>query len=92
MVATVLVLCLGMLTPFVGCGKNAGSTPSAGASTPEVAELTKQVRRYAFEKRQLPKAVEDLVTAGYIKAVPPAPAGKKYAISPDRAEVILVNQ
>jgi hypothetical protein len=55
-------------------------------------EETRFVRRYAFEKRQVPKAVEDLVTAGYLKAVPPPPAGMKYAIDEQKAVVVLVKE
>jgi competence protein ComGC len=74
------------------CGKQADSSQTEAQASPEIAELTKQVRRYSLEKRKLPEKMEDLVTAGYIKSVPPAPAGKKYAIDADRALVVLVNQ
>jgi competence protein ComGC len=75
-----------------GCSRKAEANRTAAASDPEVVELTKQVRRYSFEKRRLPQNLDELVTAGYIKSVPPAPAGKKYAVAADKAEVILVNQ
>jgi competence protein ComGC len=76
---------------FPGCSKK-GDTTETASTSPELAELTKQVRRYSIEKRKLPQSVEDLVTAGYIQAVPPAPTGKKYAIDTDRAQVIVVDQ
>ena len=85
-----LVFCLS--ASLFGCSKENESGATGSKSDPEVAELTKLVRRYSFEKRKLPESVEDLVTAGYIKSVPPAPAGKKYAIDADRAEVIVVKQ
>lgn len=73
------------------CSRKSDAAQNA-TNSPELAELTKQVRRYSFEKRKLPQNVEDLVTAGYIKSVPLAPTGKKYAIDADRAQVILVDQ
>jgi len=85
-----LAVCLCLWIP--ACGKK-GDTAQADTSTsPEITELTKEVRRYSFEKRKLPQKVEDLVAAGYIQSIPPAPAGKKYAIDTKRVEVILVNQ
>lgn len=79
---------------LTACSKNtdAGAGADIPANTPETAELTKQVRRYSLEKRKLPQSLADLVTAGYIQSVPPAPTGKKYAIDADRAQVILVDQ
>jgi competence protein ComGC len=85
----VLVCCLCLF--IAGCGKKAESEGGA-QSSPEVAELTKQVRRYSFEKRKMPESLDELVVAGYIKAVPPAPTGKKYAVDTKRAEVILVDK
>ena len=76
---------------FPACSKQ-GDTAEAPNNSPELVELTKQVRRYSIEKRKLPQNVEDLVTAGYIQAVPPAPTGKKYAIDTERAQVIVVNK
>ncbi|HEX5218430.1 MAG TPA: hypothetical protein VFZ59_02595 [Verrucomicrobiae bacterium] len=77
---------------FPACSKQGDTAQANTSDSPELAELTKQVRRYSIEKRKLPQSVEDLVTAGYIQAVPPAPTGKKYAIDTDRAQVIVVNQ
>lgn len=54
--------------------------------------LTQAVRKFAFEKRQAPATVEELATAGYVQAVPPAPAGKKFVIDKNRMVVELVNQ
>jgi competence protein ComGC len=70
---------------IAGCGKKA----EGGA---EVAELTQQLRRYSFEKHKMPETLDELVAAGYIKAVPPAPAGKKFAVDAKQAEVILVDK
>ena len=72
------------------CGKKVENGAASG--NPETVELTQQLRRYSFEKHKMPENLEELVTAGYLKAVPPAPTGKKYAVDTKRAEVILVNQ
>ena len=86
-VALAASLCVGVSA----CSKKTDTAPAVSIS-PELTELTKQVRRYSIEKRKLPQNVEELVTVGYIKSVPPAPTGKKYAIDTDRAQVILVDQ
>jgi hypothetical protein len=44
-------------------------------------ELTQKVRRYGLEQRQVPKNLEELVSKGYLPAVPKAPPGKKFAIN-----------
>jgi hypothetical protein len=43
-------------------------------------ELTQAVRRFGAEQRRVPKSLEEVAARGYLSAVPPAPAGKKYAI------------
>ncbi len=77
---------------FQACGKKTESGQGLAESTPEVAELTKQVRRFSVEKRRLPQNLEELVTVGYIKSIPVAPAGKKYVLDGQRAVVVLVDQ
>ena len=54
--------------------------------------LTQAVRKFTFEKRQPPASLEELVTAGYVRAVPPAPAGKKFVIDKKRMVVELANK
>lgn len=94
-------LCVG----FAGCGKNAtaptpGEAPSAATSpanpatepSVDLAALTQVVRRYGMERQKAPQSLEEVVAAGYLKTMPTAPAGKKFAIEPKRLEVILVTQ
>lgn len=98
------VLCLmGWLA--TGCGK-APEAPTKGQGTmvtqgtsPEatstyadanLAELTREVRRWIVATRQKPTSFEDFVSKAKIN-VPPAPAGKKYALSSEM-RVILVNR
>lgn len=57
-----------------------------------LSQLTQAVRKYGFEKRRLPKTVEEVVAAGYVSGMPPAPAGKKFAIEPKSVQVVLVKQ
>ena len=90
--ASALALALPLIGLNPACGKKNAPTHSETANNPDLAELNKQVRRYSFEKRKVPQSVEELVSAGYIQSVPPAPAGKKFAIDTEQARVILVNQ
>ena len=54
--------------------------------------LTRAVRKYSAEQQRVPGNLNELVGAGYLKTIPPAPPGKKFVISPKRVEVIVVNQ
>jgi hypothetical protein len=62
--------------------------PGGGASATQVidadamlSELTQAVRRYGMEQRRAPATLEDLVAAGYLRNIPEAPAGKRFAVS-----------
>ena len=63
------------------------SDPAAALSA-----LTQAVRKFTFERRQPPASLEELATAGYVQAVPPAPAGKKFVIDKKRMVVELANK
>jgi len=89
---SVAVLVTGFCVLLPACGKQADSASVTAVNSPEVLALTQQVRRFSLEKRRLPQNLEELVTVGYIKSVPTAPTGKKYAIDANRAEVIVVPQ
>ena len=56
-----------------------------------VKELTQAVRKYSVEQRRVPKNLGELVANGYLISVPPAPAGKKFAIDKN-LQVTLVNR
>jgi len=60
--------------------------------TAALSALTQAVRKFTFERRQPPASLEELATAGYVQAVPPAPAGKKFVIDKKRMVVELANQ
>jgi len=74
----------------------AASVARSGASDAELAaalgELTQALRKYSFEHRRLPKTFSEVVAAGYVKEMPPAPPGKKFAIDPKTVQVVLVKQ
>ncbi|SRR6266536_2329295 len=78
----------------------AGSTASAvarsGASDAELAaalgELTQALRKYSFEQRRLPKSLSEVIAGGYVKSMPQAPPGRKFAIDEKSVQVVLVKQ
>lgn len=57
-----------------------------------LASLTQVLRKYSFERKQLPATVEEIVAAGYLSAMPPAPAGKKFAIDEKGGKVVLIKK
>ena len=94
-----------LLASSAGCGKHPASSPvttkpqsdavAVAADEAQIAavlmELTQAVRKCAVEQRRAPKNLEELVANGYLSRVPPAPAGKKYAIDKN-LQVYLANQ
>jgi hypothetical protein len=72
----------------------AAATPDAKAAelAAALAELTQVLRKYSFEHQRLPKSFGEVVAAGYVKDMPQAPPGKKFAIDPKTVQVVLVKQ
>ena len=68
-----------------------GAAVDANQLGSELAELTQVVRKYGAEKQRVPKDLNELVTAGYLPSIPPAPAGKRFAIN-KQMEVYLADQ
>jgi hypothetical protein len=94
MVARVLMAFLMVL--LVGCGKSSPPSASTGAADQAqidraLNDLTQALRKYAVERRRAPATLDELVTNGYLAAIPNAPAGKKYAINKN-LQVYLANQ
>ncbi len=97
------VLCLGLWlasgcskeppAPAPGSGTMVTQGTSAEATSTyadaNLAELTRELRRWIVATREKPASFDDFATKAKIK-VPPAPAGKKYALSSEM-RVILVN-
>jgi|GEM_PF-1652352 len=52
-------------------------------------EMTQALRKFSFEQKRLPGAIDELVTAGYLGAKPTAPGGKRFTIDPKEARVVL---
>ncbi|MGC3959228.1 MAG: hypothetical protein QM813_15185 [Verrucomicrobiota bacterium] len=69
-----------------------GTSPEATSTYADanLAELTRELRRWIVATREKPTSFEDFAAKAKIK-VPSAPAGKKYALSSEM-RVILVNQ
>ncbi len=97
MFAPVLVV-LVVTSLGAGCGrKPSNDIPNSPASTevsdvthPDsqamdqvLAELTQTVRKYAMEKQTVPRSLDELVAAGYLRGLPALPAGKTFGISKD---------
>jgi len=65
--------------------------PTDNNYAPVLAQLTQALRKYYFERRQVPKSFEEFAATGVVQ-VPPPPSGKKFAIDNRKLEVILVNR
>lgn len=72
--------------PRAGTPVPVSESPETGAA---LTEMTHAVRRYAAEKQKIPVSIDEVVAAGYIKQLPEAPAGQKFAIHPKRLDVVL---
>jgi hypothetical protein len=68
------------------------SQASEAALNAALAQLTQALRKYSFEHQRVPKSIGEIVAAGYLKDMPQAPAGKKFAIDAKTVQVVLVNQ
>lgn len=51
--------------------------------------LTEAVRRFGAEKQRVPKDLNEVISAGYIRNMPPAPPGKKFVLNTQRLEITL---
>jgi hypothetical protein len=94
MPALALLTCL-FAAFWVGCGKPSSNSAPPGSSEAEIAatlgELTQVLRKFSAEKQRVPKSMDELIAPGYLTQLPPAPPGKKFAIT-EKVEVILVKQ
>ena len=73
-----------------------GAESSAAAPgqdfSPILHELTQALRKFSAEKQRVPASLNELVSAGYLSALPAAPSGQKFVINPSRVEVILADE
>lgn len=95
------LLALSFGSVVVGCNQQPEATPTTGlatqAASPEaistyndanLAELTREVRRYIVATKQRPTSFEQFATEAKI-TVPPPPAGKKYSLSKEMRVVLV---
>ena len=68
------------------------SNASEAALNAALGELTQALRKYSFEHQRLPKTLNEVVAAGYVKNMPQAPSGKRFEIDPKTVQVVLVKQ
>jgi hypothetical protein len=67
--------------------------PAAADDNSQVlAALTQALRKYAIERKGMPRNFSEIVSAGYVKNLPAPPPGKKFEIDAKTARVVLVNQ
>jgi hypothetical protein len=59
---------------------------------PDLSPLTQALHIYVYQHKKMPNTFAELVTAGYVKKIPPLPPGKKLEISPATAQIIMINQ
>jgi hypothetical protein len=90
---------LGALASALWCGfgqlKEQARQPAQALTPAESAtldSLTRVLRKYSFEQHRLPKSLDEVVTAGYVAALPTAPPGKKFVVDPKTVRVVLVRQ
>jgi hypothetical protein len=63
----------------------------AEATDAMLKRLTQAVRRYGVEQQKVPGNLEEVFARGYLKELPQAPYGKRFAID-KKLEVILVER
>jgi competence protein ComGC len=63
-----------------------------GDNAAVLASLTQALRKYSVEHRRVPKSFSEVIAAGYVNKLPPAPAGKQSGIDSKTVSVILVTQ
>jgi len=84
--------------PAQGAGSGEATATEQAANDAEAAlnaalgELTQALRKYSFERQRVPKTINELVAAGYLKNMPLAPQGRKFEIDPKTVQVVLVKQ
>jgi hypothetical protein len=86
--------------PAIGPGMVAASPPRVvavavadnGDATAQLAQLTQVLRRFGAEQRRVPQTLDELTAAGYLSALPAAPAGKQFVIDGKHMQVVLANK
>ncbi len=86
---------------LAGCRRNPPAPPPVAAAAPEsspgaasdiTADPNLALGSFLMAKGRMPTNMQEMVTEKFLRAVPPAPAGKKYVIDPKAGRVVLVAQ
>lgn len=54
-------------------------------------KLVEALQNYYLDRNSAPSSLDELVTKGYLKVIPPAPSGKKWALQTPVIDVKLVD-
>ena len=83
-------------TPAAAPERQTATAPPSDSAEPVeeagLVALNAALNAYIMGELKEPKALEDLVKAGFIKRLPAAPAGKKFVLNSNRTQVLLVNK
>lgn len=66
--------------------------PNASKTSPIDQPLTEALHRFFEANNRMPSDFDELVRAKFIPALPPPPAGKRYAIDRPNMQVVLISQ
>jgi hypothetical protein len=78
--------------PGASPGQGQAVSGSSAASDATLESLTRVVRKFSFEQRRLPKSLDEVVSAGYLNALPPPPSGKRFVLDPKTVQVVLARE
>jgi hypothetical protein len=68
------------------------TVPESTDAGAKLDQLTQLLRRFSVEHRRVPQSLNEVVAAGYLAALPPAPPGKQFAIDGKHLQVVLENK
>ena len=79
----------GTSTPGTPNATNQAAANPADDATAALDILSQAVRKFGAEKQRVPKSLDEVVAAGYIKTLPQPPPGKRFSIDAKRMTVFL---
>ncbi|HTI69706.1 MAG TPA: hypothetical protein VMF06_07055 [Candidatus Limnocylindria bacterium] len=68
------------ISPTATASATAAAESGADTTASTLLQLTQAVRRFGVEQQRAPTTLDDLVKAGYLSSLPPAPPGKAFVI------------
>lgn len=86
---------------WTGCRRNspapkpdtaAASEPALGPANDLTSDPNLAFGSFVMARGRMPTNVQELVSEKFLRAVPPAPPGKKYVVDPKAGRVVLVAQ